>query len=1055
MVSLLSLIALLAAAVASAPRQTPPVSGVVVEDVAKGSAADRAGIGPGDVIVSWRAEPDDPGTGVTGSPFELARAELERALRGPVTLVGRHEGEPRSWRLATGAWGLTSRPQLDGRLLALHEEARRLVDEVRVGEAAIRWRSAAGEANKTTDGWIGDWFLWRAADSLATSKAWTEAEAAYEEAIEGAERRGSPSDAAHLLREWGATFLRRSDWDRAEECYRRALEWEKRLALASLPLAVTVGRLGEVRLSQGDLPGAEQLYREALALTERVAPESLALAKALRDLGAASERRGDLAAAEEKRQRALVIRERLAPGGLDIADSLMGLGNVRLQRGDLSAAEDLYRKALEIVERLAPESRSVASLLNNLGVVAVWRADWSAAEAFQKRALSIKEKLAPESLTLAGTLGNLGTIAQGQGDLASAEGYFSRALGIREKLAPKSTDMAISLDDLGQVAQERANLVSAEALYHRSLALREELGPGSLEVALSLEYLGEVARRRGDLLAAEAFHEKALSIRGRLNPGSAQEARSLHSLGLIHRQGGRPERAADFFRRAVEALEAQRGRLGGASEARASFAAEHAGFYRDLIEILASLGQGREAFRTLERSRARSLLSMLAERDLVFSIEVSQETARERALTEADYDRTRSEIAQLSPARDGEEIERLLSRLGELRDRREQILSKLRETSPRLASLQYPEPLDLRGVRRVLDPGTILLAYSVGKEKTLLFVVEPEGQGAAREPEPSVFTIPTGEDALRQSVRAFRSVIQRRDDADRRAINAHASELYDLLIRPAERLVARGERIVVSPDGPLHALPFAALERGGQGGVRYLVDWKPVHVISSATVYSELKRDRREKPSWLIPLTAFGDPGYRRWSPLPSTREEVEEIAGLFSGKAKSYLGEQATEERAKAIGKDVRYVHFACHGRLEERFPLESGLVLTEPESLGAGLDNGVLQAWEVFERVRIDADLVTLSACETALGKEMGGEGLVGLTRAFQYAGARSILASLWSVGDASTADLMRRFYGYLKTGKSKDEALRSAQIELMRGPTASHPFHWAAFQLIGDWK
>jgi CHAT domain-containing protein len=166
-------------------------------------------------------------------------------------------------------------------------------------------------------------------------------------------------------------------------------------------------------------------------------------------------------------------------------------------------------------------------------------------------------------------------------------------------------------------------------------------------------------------------------------------------------------------------------------------------------------------------------------------------------------------------------------------------------------------------------------------------------------------------------------------------------------------------------------------------------------------------------------------------------------------------VGEQATEDRAKAIGKGARYLHFASHGFLDERFPLNSALALTIPERPAEGQSNGLLQAWEIFEQMRIDADLVTLSACETGLGKELGGEGVVGLTRAFHYAGARTVLASLWSVGDDSTAELMTRFYGQLKAGQTKDGALRAAQLEMIRARGSSHPFQWAAFQLIGDWK
>ena len=132
--------------------------------------------------------------------------------------------------------------------------------------------------------------------------------------------------------------------------------------------------------------------------------------------------------------------------------------------------------------------------------------------------------------------------------------------------------------------------------------------------------------------------------------------------------------------------------------------------------------------------------------------------------------------------------------------------------------------------------------------------------------------------------------------------------------------------------------------------------------------------------------------------------------------------------------------------------------MALTIPESWREGEENGLLQAWEIFEEIRINADLVTLSACDTALGKEFAGEGILGLSRAFQYAGARSVLASLWGVGDQHTAELMKRFYRYLKAGRSKDEALRGAQLDLLRSaadPTAAHPFYWAAFQVIGDWR
>ena len=283
--------------------------------------------------------------------------------------------------------------------------------------------------------------------------------------------------------------------------------------------------------------------------------------------------------------------------------------------------------------------------------------------------------------------------------------------------------------------------------------------------------------------------------------------------------------------------------------------------------------------------------------------------------------------------------------------------------------------------------------------------------------------------------------------------------------------------------------------QGAERGWQYLVEWKPLHVVLSGTVYAELRKLRRQPASARdggsphVALTAFGDPEYPQIlaqdepadrgvvtdvyvrdaterhdiKPLPYTRTEVGSIASLFGSQpVRTYLGKEATEERVKALGKDVRIVHFATHGLLNDDFPLNSALALTIPEQLSDDRENGLLQVWEIFESVRLDADLVVLSACQTAAGQAQFGEGLIGLSRAFQYAGARSVLATLWSVSDRTTAELMSRFYRHMRSGKTWDEALRAAQLELIHGEVknewgiaASSPYYWAAFQVIGDWQ
>jgi CHAT domain-containing protein len=264
-----------------------------------------------------------------------------------------------------------------------------------------------------------------------------------------------------------------------------------------------------------------------------------------------------------------------------------------------------------------------------------------------------------------------------------------------------------------------------------------------------------------------------------------------------------------------------------------------------------------------------------------------------------------------------------------------------------------------------------------------------------------------------------------------------------LLLRPAEPEVLQGRRLLISPDGPLHSLPFAALRRGSL----FLAELRPTHLVQSGSIYAMLRATGAPHSSTFV---AFGDPAYASGgsAALPASRGEVTAIARLFP-RATLHLGAEASEERAKSIGRNARYVHFACHGTINERFPLESALLLAADTHGG---ENGSLHAWEILEHLRLDADLVTLSACRSS-GTPFAGEGLIGLTRAFQYAGARSVLASLWAIGDRANLALMTDFYRALRSGASKDEALRRAQVRAIR--SGNHPVRWAAFQIYGHWK
>ncbi|MES1240368.1 MAG: CHAT domain-containing protein [Acidobacteriota bacterium] len=885
---------------------------------------------------------------------------------------------------------------------------------------------------------------------------WDGAVALLQRALELDRRSGSPSlSEAKTINNLGVTAAKRGDYASAESFLKQALEIREALAPETAEITGSLNNLANVARHRGDLDAAEAYLSRAEQLQSRLAPESGDHALILQNLGNLATERGDLDMAESSFRRALALFEKTEPLGDGVSDCLRNLGNVAMVRGDLASAEALFRHSLAVPGPEQVDELSFSLIWIDLGNIAARRGDLDEAEGYLRKALAIQEQLAPNGWEATASLTNLGRILARKGDRAAARTFLRRSLEIEEMLSPDRLASAETLADLARLEMEGGDLAVSEELLRQALAVLEKQAPESLGVVEVLRHLGELDARRGRFQDAVTLHRRALDLQRRVAPETTGEAEALHALGLAERLGGRRDEAARDLCRAADVLDLQRPRIGGTQEAKASFEASFGDYYQACLEGLVDLGRPAEAFHVLERSRARSFLALLSERDLHLP-GLSPELDRERRRAYADYDRVQAQLADLSAGRDDAEIERLTGELRDLRSRQEAIAARIRRESPRSAAIEYPDLLDLAGARAALDPGTVLLEYAVGEEATWLFVVQ---SGL------SVHRIPVGAKTLRAEVERFLRLVEH-PGSDRADLQVRGRRLYDLLVRPAERQIAQARRVLVSPDGPLHTLPFAALQRHG----RYLVEWKPLHTVLSTTVYAELRARPVRRESGEGRLAAFGDPIYPpaatdpevreaverglALDPLPASRAELEAIASLYPGAA-LYLGRDATEERAKSLGPGDRFVHFACHGLIDERFPLNSALALTLPESAEEGRNNGLLQAWEIFEQVRLDADLVTLSACDTGLGKEMGGEGLVGLVRAFQYAGARSVLASSWSVSDASTADLMKRFYGHLRQGKSKDEALRLAQMDLLRGKAFAHPYYWAAFQLTGDWR
>ncbi|MEM7586085.1 MAG: tetratricopeptide repeat protein [Acidobacteriota bacterium] len=907
----------------------------------------------------------------------------------------------------------------------------------------------------------------------------------------------------------GNALLDLSELDSAEEYYRKSLELSEALAPASLPVSWTLFSLANVALERGDLAAAEAYLARALKIDEKLTPQSTNLATTVFSLGLVASARGKLEAAEGFYKRTLAIQETLGPLSPQSASALNGLGVVTRQRGDLVAAENYFRRALELIknydpespnipqvllnlgnvasdrgnlasaeafilraldwqQRIAEETVHVATLLNNLGGVALRRGDIESAEIYYRRALAISDRIAPGSLKNARDRDNLGLVAYQRGDLATARKRYLEGLEIRRQLAPDSLDVALSLSRLADLASDRGDFIAAERHLEQALAIRKAEAPESIHTARTLQLLGDVARDRGDPRSAERSYQEALRIHRERAPGSTEEATSCHRLAGLHRQSS-SEQAIDYYTCAVEAIEKQRHTLGGSDASRAGFRAQYSAVYLEMVDLLVELDRIEESFHMLERYRSRELLGLMAQRDLAFTSDLPADLERRRRLANRSYDRALESLAKLSSEAPTAERQQARDALDGARLEQETIRSEIRRAAPRLAALQEPEPLGLAETRATLEPGTLVLSYAVGEAQSFLFLA---GSGVS---EPWVARLPVAADDLERDVQRFRSSLARgRLDPRPAKVQWQARQLSRLLLAPAQSQISRAQRLLILPDGPLHSLPFAALsDPSHSDGSRSLIESQPIHVAASATVFALLKATRQELRSQRI--VGFGDPLFQSadlqdsaspqmrsatragfdFQPLPASRTELEGLRTLFPERAQIFLGAEATEHRAKTIDRATTHLHIATHGLLDDRFPLDSALAFSIPESWREGEENGLLQAWEIFEQIRLDADLVTLSACDTGRGKVLGGEGLMGLTRAFQYAGARSVLASLWSVSDRSTADLMKRFYRYLGEGQSKAEALRNAQLDLLRDAEYSHPFHWAGFQLFGDWR
>jgi len=900
----------------------------------------------------------------------------------------------------------------------------------------------------------------------------------------------------------------RGDLDKSENYDRQVLEMRNRLAPGSLAVALSLNDLGVDALDRGDLEKARDYLTQAVEIHTRLAPGTLGLASDLNNLGDVAKEQGDLSEAERIYLESMAIREKLDPGGMSVAASLNNLGGVAEERGNLSMAEGYQYKALQIQQRIAPGSLAVALSLSDLGDVALDRNDLESAGECYRQALAIHQKLGVHSLDTAGIIKNLGAVALAKGNRAEGSELYNQALQMRTQLAPGSHAVAESLIGLGEVERDLGNSSKARDYFQQAVAILDKLAPLSLSEASGLFGLGEAALQGHHSAEAEQYFRQSLEIRRRVAPESADYAESLAALAAMKRDQKQTEEASKLYAQAIEVLESQVAHMGGSSDIRAEFRARHATYYSDYADLLVAQGRADHAFQVVEQSRARTLLEMLNEAHVDIRMGVDPSLLeRERTLQESIAAKSNREVELLEGKHTDGQVNAFRKEIDSLFSQYQEVEAQIRTGNPAYAALTQPHPLSALEVQQhLLSADTVLLEYALGEKRSLVFVVTSTSLDAYELPKRSeiegtaheVYSLLTsrnrwisGETSLQRSSR-----LENADAEYRKAV----ANLSQMVLGPiASRLAEK--RLLIVADGALLYVPFAILPVTAGSGAETvtLVAKHEVVNLPSASILASLRREEALRAEAPKEVAVLADPVFDKEDPRIGKAAGIQQIAAFsrrgtapsFHGQLTRSLGDVGLAEaslprllfsrreadailasthpgmgmevldfaanRDRAESKDLgqyRFVHFATHGLLDNDHPELSGLVFSLVDREGKPQE-GFLNLEDVYN-LSLPVDIVVLSACETGLGKQINGEGLVGLTRGFMYAGASRVVASLWKVDDAATAELMKRFYkALLKDGVPPAQALRRAQIEMRQEKRWSDPYYWAAFTMQGEWK
>src|SRR6266850_4687178 len=876
-------------------------------------------------------------------------------------------------------------------------------------------------------------------------------------------RERSAQDATRILASERGTEAKRLLLKRDEESLSQALRlyqrtqhaW-KQLGETDLEAAALVS-IALICFGQQKLREAETQFRAALVLFRRLR-DRFGEAVMLANLGTVLCQLGQpeafsvLTDALEKLRGFGVSRH--------IASALNSLAMLYTETGEWNAALHHYVEARSHAQG-AGDTSGLAYIANNMGVIFL--------------SLGERQKAEENLETAAALFAGLNAVPQegrvlvrlGQASLLSS--YWQEALDFADRakrLVRSCGDLRLEGDLLrlyGAIAGQSGRSYEAIKLYLQSAEAHRRAGSRSGE-AEALHHAGLAWHSVGSPSQAMDLLKQALELRreARLRDG---EAATLYAMGRIEAELDRFSDALLLAEQAVAIIEELRTRALG-PELRSSYFATRQHYCHFLIHVLMELdrlgetGVSERAFNVSERGRARSLVELLSEsgveiRSGVDSSLLEEERRMTRRMTLLSRRLSSESLTDPGISRQSAENE-----IEKLQSERQAIEERIRAASPAYASLVRPRPLDLSSVQEsILDEETSLIQFALGEPCSYVWIAGKHDLQCFRvAPRTQI------EDAARRAHKWLREPRKVSEEGGPKMQDSPIDELSTIIIEPIATSL-RSPRLLIAAQGWLQYVPFAALCKPGSrntlGEEHEIVYVPSVSAIAALRDQRATKQTARNHRLYVLADPVFQATGsattermpYIR--PIPFSRLEANTIRDLASEGATLAVGFDANREELQTRDlRQYRIIHFGTHAFIDDKYPELSSMALSRFRRDGARID-GLFRLPEVYN-LDLDAELVVLAACSSALGKDIQGEGLVGLVRAFMYAGASSVLATLWDVDDRATAYFMQHFYeSLLRHNAGPPEALKIAQTRLATHRRWRWPHFWAGFVLLGDWR